>query len=86
MTYGEFLSWCQFRAQYGSLNLGMRVDRAVARGLVVAVKMMTKKSSVTETDFSPFDAAAEKRRKKANPANIEDAFGLLAVLAKKGSD
>lgn len=84
MTYAEFLSWCHYRARYGSLNVGMKVDRAVARAMALAVRMVSKNSKLVEVDFSPFDLAAKKEQEaNKEPARIEDAFNLLSGLAKR---
>lgn len=61
MSYSEFLSWCRYRAKYGSFNDGMRIDRAVGRALA---NFFSANSSKTYSivDFSPYDKAIDDAR------------------------
>lgn len=58
MTWSEYLAWCQFRAKYGPLHVGMRVDRAVARAIANYFSANSKRR-YSVLDFSPFDKAIE---------------------------
>lgn len=56
MDADEFLSWCRYRNRFGSFNLGMRIDRAVARALANYFSANSKQR-YSIADFSPFDMA-----------------------------
>lgn len=58
LSWGEYLSWCAYRAKYGSLHIGMRVDRAVARALANYMSGNSRQQ-FSVVDFSPFDKAIE---------------------------
>lgn len=60
VSYAEFLEWCKFRSMYGSLHIGMRVDRAVSRAMAAHFNTMSKGKKFKPLEFSPFDVAKEK--------------------------
>lgn len=72
ISYSEFLAWCGYRNKYGSLHLGMRLDRSVARSTAFFGNMMSGKKSLKMQDFSPNDQEQETL------GSIEDVFGLLS--------
>lgn len=73
MSYEEFLRWTVYRNQFGSLNLGMRVDRAVARALTVWVNSISKGKKYKLQDFSPYDQAK-------NTVDLSDAQSVFKAL------
>lgn len=76
MSYSEFLDWCKYREHWGSLNIGMRIDRAVARFIYYRFG----KSSLAIKNFSPYDKLADDRKVLESP---EDFFQKLQGIARK---
>jgi len=72
MTYSEFLAWCEYRAKYGTLHTGMRVDRAVARAITAYFNSISSKKFKPE-DFSPYDQGNSK-------TNVDDPNAVFEVL------
>jgi len=79
ISYEEYLDWCKFRAKYGSLHFGMRVDRAAARGIAYYLSANSKKS-FQMADFSPYDKALVDEKE----GSIDEAFDLFRSVAKHG--
>lgn len=77
LTYREYLSWIRYRNKYGSLHPGMRVDRAVGRGLAFFGNMYSKKKDLKPEDFSPYDKTPD-----LDEGTADDAFQILASVAK----
>ena len=82
LSYSEVRSWILYRNKYGSLHPGMRIDRAIARAMVLLTRLASKNSRMTEVDFSPFDLAAKKEREAVEGASIEDVFKLLSSMSR----
>ncbi len=82
MDYAEFVSWCRYREKYGSLHLGMRFDRGIARIAAFLGNLWIRKSRFKEVDFSPYDKAI-KDSQTPEPNSIEAAFGLLRGISEK---
>lgn len=57
MSYNEFVQWIAYRNRWGTLHLGMRIDRATARGAA-----LFSRGSVTVQDLSPYDKARATER------------------------
>ena len=76
MSYREYLDWIRYRNKWGSLHLGMRVDRAIARPASVFARMYSKSGQVSFYDFSPHD--------KPKPASPQELFSYLKGVAKNG--
>ena len=57
MSYSEFVQWIAYRNRWGSLHLGMRIDRATARGAALFAR-----GAVTVDDLSPYDKARATER------------------------
>jgi hypothetical protein len=72
VSYDEFIRWCQFREKYGSLHVGMRVDRAIARGLALYVNSLSSRK-VKPQDFSPYDQARSS-------VDVDDPEAMYALL------
>lgn len=77
MSYAEFLDWCRYRQQYGSLNIGMRVDRAVARHIAVHLNTKSQGRKFKADEFSPYD----NRRSKVDINDPEAVFTVLKGLS-----
>lgn len=60
LTLPEFFSWCRYISKYGTLHMGMRVDRAVARALANYFGAHSNNKKYTLNDFSPYDAEIER--------------------------
>lgn len=80
MSYAEFVSWCKYRNKWGGLHTGMRIDRAVGRGLATIVGMHARKSNLSYVDFSPYDRQ-EKQTRMTDPQAM---FSTLKAIAKRG--
>jgi hypothetical protein len=80
ISYAEFVDWCRYRAKWGSLNLGMRVDRAVAHAMRLYFNAHSKTANLKHPDLSPFDEAA---RRGVDVDSPDEMFALLSSLARK---
>lgn len=79
MTWPEFLDWVKYQNVRGSLNQGMRIDRAVGRAAAFFGNGMSKGKRLSYVDFSPYDAPVENDEE----CSIQEAFALLTAVAKK---
>ena len=73
MSYSEFVAWCEYRNRQGSLHIGMRIDRAVARAMASYFSAMSKTKRYKVDDFSPFDAQ-NNRLDMSDPAAVFSAL------------
>lgn len=73
VSYSEFVNWCEYRRRQGGLNVGLRIDRAIARALAAHFNSMSKTQKFKISDFSPFDADQEK-------VNVDDPQAMFTVL------
>lgn len=77
MSYAEFVNWCQYRHQYGSLHVGMRVDRAIARHIAAYLNSISKSTKFKPDEFSPYDQAASR----TNVDDVDQVFNVLKGIA-----
>lgn len=77
ITHAEFISWCQYRAKWGPLNVGLRVDRAVAQAMRLYFNANTKGTKYRFPDFSPYDEAA----RKVDVQSPESVFAFLKGMS-----
>ncbi|CAM4078264.1 Phage tail protein [Bordetella tumbae] len=57
LSYREFVTWRQYRAKRGGLNLGMRVERAAATIAALYANSHSKNGGYTIYDFMPHESA-----------------------------
>lgn len=57
ISYPEFLTWCAFRRKRGTLNPGLRIDRAAALLASLYVNAHSKDGKHTLYDFTPYEEA-----------------------------
>lgn len=81
LSYPEFLSWIRYRNKWGSLHVGMRLDRSVGRSSAFFGNMLSKGKSLKPDDFSPYDAAQEDDE----DVSFEEAFAMLKAVSTKDS-
>lgn len=53
ISHREFLCWAQYRAKRGSLNIGMRVERASALLAALYANSKSKNGGYGISDFAP---------------------------------
>lgn len=51
LTYGEFATWMKYRQRHGSLNVGMRIERATAMLAALYANSKSKHGGYTIYDF-----------------------------------
>ncbi|WP_394243892.1 hypothetical protein [Halopseudomonas laoshanensis] len=73
--------WYRYRAKRGTLNLGMRIDRAASRILCTYFNSLAKRDVFELADFSPFD-----EKLKPEEGSIEQAFAILSAVAKSAPE
>lgn len=61
------------------MNVGMRVDRAIARMMATQYNTRARRKVFEMEDFSPFDFKPEP---EAEEGSIEQAFGMLKAVAR----
>lgn len=83
MTYEEFLNWCRYRNKWGSFNVNMRIDRAVARSSAYFGNALRGKPGLRVEDFSPHDAHVWEMEQEALLDNPELFLGKLKGLMGK---
>jgi len=81
MSYTEFLAWCRYRNKYGSLHLGMRVDRAFARVAAFFGNVFSSKKDLKPEDFSPMDKTIMEA-KAVEDGSVDQVFSLLKNVAR----
>lgn len=59
MSYAEFLRWCQYRAKRGSLNVGRRVEQALAMLMAIYANSHSKNGGFTLYDFAVHEEEPE---------------------------
>lgn len=59
LSYDEFLSWVAYRRKRGSLNIGMRVERAAALLATLFANVNSKEGGYKIYDFMPHDEEPE---------------------------
>ena len=74
LSYAEFVDWCRYRDQFGSMHMGMRIDRAVARHIAAYLNTLSKRTFRAE-DFSPYDQPAARA-----PVDVNDLNAVWQVL------
>ena len=79
MSQREALSWAQYIAKRGSLNIGKRIEQGIARLAVVMINTQGGKAEMI--DFMPY-ADRPKVVDSGEPATIQQAFNLLKALKK----
>lgn len=79
VSFHEFRSWVAYQNSRGSLNQGMRIDRAVGRAAAFFGNSMSKGKRLTAVDFSPYDAEPEDD----GDCSIQEAFAFLTSRAVK---
>jgi hypothetical protein len=77
MTYSEFLSWCEYRSKYGTLHIGMRIDRAIARHICVYLNSLSRNRRFKPEEFSPYD----QHKSSTDVDDPEAVFDLLKGLS-----
>ena len=79
MVYGEYLSWIKYKEKHGSLNIGERVDRALAFVALRFAQMMAKKQSGAPWKLEDFSLTMSSEEKGVgSPAEV---FSLLSSVA-----
>lgn len=73
LTFAEFRDWQTYADEMGPLNSAVRIEWAVARGIL---PFLSKEAKIR--DFAPYPREQEKE------ADMNDAFLLLTGIAKAG--
>lgn len=73
LTFAEFRDWQTYAEEMGPLNSAVRIEWAVARGIL---PFLSKEAKIR--DFAPYPKEQEKE------ADINDVARLLTGIAKMG--
>lgn len=77
MSYSEFVNWCLYRDQCGTLNVGLRVDRAVARHIAAYLNSISKNRKFKPDEFSPYD----QHHSDVDVSDVNQVFNVLKGVA-----
>jgi hypothetical protein len=79
LTHRETCAWVNYIRKRGSLNLGARIDQAVARWMTLWVNSQGGKAQLS--DFMPYaDRPLESVKTEDATATLTDAFHLFNAL------